>query len=69
MLLNLKNPTTYVSALDHICELKAKHGNWNNISEDDADRIVAQIADTKLVYNNSPSFNWTLNFRKQVIAK
>jgi len=22
-----------------------------------------------LVYNNSPSFNWTLNFRKQVIEK
>lgn len=69
MSLNLKNPITYVSALDHIYELKAKHGNWNNISEDDADRIVAQIADAKLVHNNSPSFNWTLNFRKQVIAK
>lgn len=33
------------------------------------DRIVEQVADAKLVYNNSPSFNWTLNFRKQVIAK
>ena len=28
-----------------------------------------QVPDAKLVYNNSPSFNWTLNFRKQVIAK
>ena len=33
------------------------------------DRIAAQVPDAKLVYNNSPSFNWTLNFRKQVIAK
>lgn len=33
------------------------------------DRIVEQVPNAKLVYNNSPSFNWTLNFRKQVIAK
>lgn len=33
------------------------------------DRIVEQVPDAKLVYNNSPSFNWTLNFRKQVIAE
>ncbi|WP_199508923.1 MULTISPECIES: isocitrate lyase [unclassified Psychrobacter] len=32
------------------------------------DRIKETHADAKLVYNNSPSFNWTLNFRKQVIA-
>jgi isocitrate lyase len=30
------------------------------------DRIRAQVPDAKLVYNNSPSFNWTLNFREQV---
>jgi isocitrate lyase len=24
------------------------------------------VPDAKLVYNNSPSFNWTLNFRQQV---
>jgi isocitrate lyase len=29
-------------------------------------RIRAVIPDAKLVYNNSPSFNWTLNFRQQV---
>ncbi len=29
-------------------------------------RIREQIPDAKLVYNNSPSFNWTLNFRQQV---
>ncbi|MDB5663079.1 MAG: isocitrate lyase [Sphingomonas bacterium] len=30
------------------------------------DRVRAAIPDAKLVYNNSPSFNWTLNFRQQV---
>ena len=29
-------------------------------------RIRETIPDAKLVYNNSPSFNWTLNFRQQV---
>ncbi|HBD10807.1 MAG TPA: isocitrate lyase [Porticoccaceae bacterium] len=28
--------------------------------------IREQVPDAKLVYNNSPSFNWTLNFRQQV---
>lgn len=28
-------------------------------------RVREVIPDAKLVYNNSPSFNWTLNFRKQ----
>ena len=28
-------------------------------------RVKAQIPNAKLVYNNSPSFNWTLNFRQQ----
>jgi isocitrate lyase len=30
------------------------------------DRIRVVIPNAKLVYNNSPSFNWTLNFRQQV---
>jgi len=29
-------------------------------------RVKAVIPNAKLVYNNSPSFNWTLNFRNQV---
>ena len=29
-------------------------------------RIREQVPGAKLVYNNSPSFNWTLNFRQQV---
>ena len=30
------------------------------------DRIRERVPNAKLVYNNSPSFNWTLNFRQQV---
>jgi len=30
------------------------------------DRIKEVVPNAKLVYNNSPSFNWTLNFRQQV---
>lgn len=30
------------------------------------DKIREQVPNAKLVYNNSPSFNWTLNFRQQV---
>ncbi|MGF6147225.1 Isocitrate lyase [Kingella potus] len=30
------------------------------------DKIRAAVPNAKLVYNNSPSFNWTLNFRQQV---
>ena len=29
------------------------------------DGVRKEIPDAKLVYNNSPSFNWTLNFREQ----
>ena len=35
--------------------------NWGMVS-----RIREVMPNAKLVYNNSPSFNWTLNFRKQV---
>jgi len=30
------------------------------------DRIRKEVPNAKLVYNNSPSFNWTLSFRQQV---
>ena len=30
------------------------------------DEIKKVVPNAKLVYNNSPSFNWTLNFRQQV---
>ncbi|MEL6916601.1 MAG: isocitrate lyase [Bacteroidota bacterium] len=32
-------------------------------------RIREVVPHAKLVYNNSPSFNWTLNFRKQAYAE
>jgi isocitrate lyase len=33
---------------------------------DMVNKIRETVPDAKLVYNNSPSFNWTLNFRQQV---
>ncbi|SEN45398.1 isocitrate lyase [Sphingomonas gellani] len=33
------------------------------------DRIREEVPSAKLVYNNSPSFNWTLNFRQQVFDR
>ena len=30
------------------------------------DEIKKVVPNAKLVYNNSPSFNWTLNFRQQI---
>ena len=30
------------------------------------DRVRAVVPNAKLLYNNSPSFNWTINFRQQV---
>ena len=33
------------------------------------DEIKKVIPNAKLVYNNSPSFNWTLNFRQQIFDK
>ena len=32
-------------------------------------RVKEQVPNAKLVYNNSPSFNWTLKFREQVYAE
>jgi isocitrate lyase len=32
-------------------------------------KIRETVPDAKLVYNNSPSFNWTLSFREQVYAE
>jgi isocitrate lyase len=32
-------------------------------------RVKAVMPNAKLVYNNSPSFNWTLNFRNQVYER
>jgi isocitrate lyase len=32
-------------------------------------RVREQVPNAKLVYNNSPSFNWTLNFRQQAFDR
>jgi isocitrate lyase len=32
-------------------------------------RIKEEVPNAKLVYNNSPSFNWTLNFRQQIFDR
>ncbi len=34
--------TAYKSAIDLVRELKQKHGNWQNISETDAARMMMQ---------------------------
>ena len=34
--------TAYKSAIDLVRELKQKHGNWQNISEVDAARMMSQ---------------------------
>ena len=38
------------------------------IIADMVNRVKAVVPNAKLTYNNSPSFNWTLNLRKQVRA-
>ncbi len=49
---------------------------WIETDTPNVDEIAAMVAevrravpDAKLAYNNSPSFNWTLNLRKQVRAQ
>ena len=47
---------------------------WIETATPDVDEIASMVSairevvpDAKLTYNNSPSFNWTLNLRKQVL--
>ncbi|OYX32349.1 MAG: isocitrate lyase, partial [Caulobacterales bacterium 32-69-10] len=49
---------------------------WIETDTPNVDEIAAMVAeirrvvpDAKLTYNNSPSFNWTLNLRRQVIEE
>jgi isocitrate lyase len=60
-----------VTALQHGADLL-----WIETPTPDVDAIAAmvnrikeQAPNAKLVYNNSPSFNWTLNFRKQAYKR
>lgn len=61
------------------CVTSLKHGAdllWIETPTPDVEAIAAmvnkikeQAPNAKLVYNNSPSFNWTLNFRKQAYKR
>jgi isocitrate lyase len=61
------------------CVTSLQHGAdllWIETPTPDVDAIAAmvnkikeQVPNAKLVYNNSPSFNWTLNFRKQAYKR
>jgi isocitrate lyase len=61
------------------CVVSLQHGAdllWIETPTPDVDAIAAmvnrikeQVPNAKLVYNNSPSFNWTLNFRKQAYKR
>ncbi len=61
------------------CVTSLQHGAdllWIETPTPDVEAIAAmvnkikeQVPNAKLVYNNSPSFNWTLNFRKQAYKR
>ncbi len=57
-----------ITSLQHGADLLWIETEKPNIEQIAAmvDAIRAVIPNAKLVYNNSPSFNWTLNFRQQV---
>ncbi len=57
-----------IAALDHGADLLWIETEKPHIEQIAGmmDRIRAARPHAKLVYNNSPSFNWTLNFRQQV---
>lgn len=57
-----------VTALEHGADLlwiETERPNLHQIKEM-VDAVRETRPEAKLVYNNSPSFNWTLNFREQV---
>jgi isocitrate lyase len=62
------------------CIANLTHGGadllWIETDTPNVDEIASMVAEVrkvvpnaKLTYNNSPSFNWTLNLRKQVVAE
>jgi len=57
-----------VTSLHHGADLLWIETEKPNISQiqELTDRVREHCPDAKLVYNNSPSFNWTLSFREQV---
>ncbi|WP_105213943.1 MULTISPECIES: isocitrate lyase [unclassified Pseudoalteromonas] len=60
-----------VTSLQHGADLlwiETEKPNVQQIAEL-VNRVREQVPNAKLVYNNSPSFNWTLKFREQVFAQ
>lgn len=57
-----------INALDHGADLLWIETEKPNIAQISSmmDKVRAVYPNAKLAYNNSPSFNWTLNFRQQV---
>ncbi|KJY95703.1 MULTISPECIES: isocitrate lyase [Pseudoalteromonas] len=60
-----------VTSLQHGADLlwiETEKPNVEQIAEL-VNRVREQVPNAKLVYNNSPSFNWTLKFREQVYSQ
>ena len=57
-----------VTSLNHGADLLWIETEKPNVRQiaDMVDEVRKHVPNAKLVYNNSPSFNWTLNFRNQV---
>ncbi len=60
-----------VTSLRHGADLLWIETEKPNVAQiaDMVNEVRKTIPDAKLVYNNSPSFNWTLSFREQVYAE
>ena len=60
-----------VTSLQHGADLLWIETEKPNVAQiaDMVNQVRETVPDAKLVYNNSPSFNWTLSFREQVFAE
>ncbi len=60
-----------VTSLNHGADLLWIETEKPNVAQiaEMVDAVRAYVPNPKLVYNNSPSFNWTLAFREQVYAE
>ncbi len=60
-----------VTSLNHGADLLWIETEKPNVAQiaEMVDAVRAHVPNPKLVYNNSPSFNWTLAFREQVYAE
>lgn len=60
-----------VTSLNHGADLLWIETEKPNVAQiaEMVNAVREHVPDAKLVYNNSPSFNWTLSFREQVYAE